>query len=680
MIRAIIRSAIAINAILPFSRGDRSWHDAPKDTTAATVSKADAVREYAKAHPVAQPKDIVEALKKKGIEPTADRGLGLRLESQAGKWYTVTGGRSQRMSKQLAIRLFLGLTAIYCLILAPWFAWEILAQEDVSGDNDTRQTVNARVVVWDTGRPYKQGARSFVAIDDKSKWTRVPIGVDEAHEFNGDCVVENEHVRLYLPASENRSAVVWGKSGMGTAHRLTLNEYDMQSQRPSGPKHIKVSMNAGREAMVEYGTGTQRDTRLKVAYRMASGTRWVEAKPMENAGGLGIGIKSRLVVVPREFGEDFICDSSKQKPGARVSIPQGNLVIGLDGDGDFVGVITYPSIDQASDILIGVDDAVREASARFKGQSIFVGLLDGRDNWHFERIRRIYSASGQYVSDWKQPYPGRWRLTGRVRGRYRTNDVTGDDFVFACSWSGTFEYLFMYLYARSEDAPAGITTPMDIYRETLGEGPNAYLLETDVREGVQERAKKTKHRDVCGTVNDLKETWKDHLDRVEKDPDYISNLTEDAKTIMERLENRCNEYRTFVVALGEVCAEMEAKQETAEFRQFASSIREHHAELVNMKPTRYVYGCQTADEIEGICREQPDRLATGRKHLDELAERVRAVAQFQEDSLKPYRRITAAISNLCLERRETRGDELKRYVTAIGRLCRQLLRNRDAEE
>jgi len=163
----------------------------------------------------------------------------------------------------------------------------------------------------------------------------------------------------------------------------------------------------------------------------------------------------------------------------------------------------------------------------------------------------------------------------------------------------------MYLYARTEDTPADIVTPMDMYRETLGTGPSAYLLESDIRGGVQKSPNRTKHRDVCGTVNDMKDTWKNHLDRVEKDPNYISNLTEDAKAIVERLENRCNEYQTFVVALGEICAEMEAKQGTAELRQFAGSIRKHHAELDKMKPTRYAYGCQVADGIERICREQP---------------------------------------------------------------------------
>jgi len=520
------------------------------------------------------------------------------------------------MSREQSIRLLSSVATVYCLILASWFGGEVHAQEALADDSDKKLTVNARVVIWDTVRPYKQGTLPTSAIEGKARWTRVPHGKSEDYPFNGDCVVENEHVRLYLPASENSRPVLLGKSGAGTARRLMLYEYDARVQRHSGPKHIRILKNTSQEAVVEYGTGTQRDATLKVAYRLVGGTHWIEARPIENAGGLGIEIKSQFVVVPSEFGEDFICDSSKQKPGAKVPIPRDNLVIGLDSDGSFTTVITYPSVDQAGDILIGSDETVSnrgrrafpfvsEIDTKFQGQNIFVGLLDDRENWHFERIGRIYSSSGQYISDWKPPYHGRWRLTGRVRGRYRINDVTGDHFAFACSWSGTFEYLFMYLYARTEDTPADIVTPMDMYRETLGTGPSAYLLESDIRGGVQKSPNRTKHRDVCGTVNDMKDTWKNHLDRVEKDPNYISNLTEDAKAIVERLENRCNEYQTFVVALGEICAEMEAKQGTAELRQFAGSIRKHHAELDKMKPTRYAYGCQVADGIERICREQP---------------------------------------------------------------------------
>lgn len=584
------------------------------------------------------------------------------------------------MSRNHTIPRLLGVTAICCLILAPWTVCEILAQENLSDDDEERQIANARVVIWDTGRPYERGAKPSVSLEDKSKWTRVANGPIEDYRFNGDCVVENEHVWLYLPASENDPAVLSGKSGAGTTCRLTLYEYDAQGQRRSGAKHIRILKNIGQEAVVEYGTGTQRDATLKVAYRLVPATHWIEAKPIKNAGGLGVGIKGQFVVVPSEYGEDFICDSSKQKPGAKAWIPRDNLVIVPGGDGKFMSVITYPSIDQAGDILIGSDDAVSAVTTRFKGQSIFVGLLANQGNWHFERIGRIYSSSGQYISDWEPPYPGRWRLTGRVRGRYRTNDVTGDHFAFACSWSGTFEYLFMYLYARTRDTPADIVTPMDIYRETLGTGPNAYLLESDVRGGVQKSPKRTKHRDVCGTVNDLKDTWKNHLDRVKKDPNYISNLTEDAKAIMERLENRCDEYRTSVAAVRRLWGKMEEKQGSAEYRQFVSDIRKHLALVYMMQPTRYADGCRIADDIERICREQPERMTTDRRNLDELAEQVRAVAQFQEDSLKPYRRITAAISDLCLDQRETTRDDLPHHVTEIGRLCRQLLRNRDPEE
>ena len=45
------------------------------------------------------------------------------------------------MSRKQAILWFWGVTTVYCLILTPWFAWEVLAQEGLSDDNDRRQTV-----------------------------------------------------------------------------------------------------------------------------------------------------------------------------------------------------------------------------------------------------------------------------------------------------------------------------------------------------------------------------------------------------------------------------------------------------------------------------------------------------------------------------------------------------------
>jgi len=566
----------------------------------------------------------------------------------------------------------------------------VLAQEGLSGDGSHERASMGSVIVWDTGRPSEEGEREFAALKDKSKWAHVPVDASKDYRFKGDCVVENEHLWLYLPEGKKSAASLWGKTGDGSPRGIALYEYDEEAQRSSGPRSIRILRNANHEAIVECATRTLQGRTIKVEYHVLSGKHWIEAKAVENAGRLGIGIKSQLVIVPNEFGEDFICDSLKQKAGSALSLPRDNLVIALNCDGNFTSVLTYPSADQAGDILIGRDQAVNNhgqrvfpsitaVNARFKGKSIFVGLLHHRDNWYYERINKVYSASGQYVSDWSAPYPGTWRLVGRIGGRYRVNDASGGHFIFACSWSGMFDYLFMYMYARTGDTSACIVTPMDMYRETLGASPNAYLLETESEKHVHKGVTRTKHRDVCGTVNDLKDTWKDHLDRMNEDPDYISDLMEDAKAIMGRLESRLNEYRRFTNAVARVHAQTKEREGSAEHGGFASGVSKHCEVLQKMKATRYVYGCRIADEIELISREQPERLRSNRNHLDKLAEEVRAVAQFQEDTLKEYRKITTRISNLCQKRREAK-EEPNHHVTVIGRLCRQVLRNRDPEE
>ena len=568
----------------------------------------------------------------------------------------------------------------------------VLARETLSRSEGHKQAVEEGVVVWDTGRSYKTGGRAFAALEDQTRWARLPVDAGKDYRFKGDCVVENRHLWLYLPASDGNAAFLCAKTAGGSPREIALHAYDMEGRRSDGAKSVRILKNDPQDVVVEHGAGSPQKKTVMVGYHLAGGRHWIEAEPRENAGRLSVGSRSRLVVVPSEFGEDFICDSSKLKPGSKVPLPRDNMAIALNEDGSFMSVITYPSVDQGGDISIRSDDeaagrngkpvslSVTEVSAAFQEKSIFVGLLPHQDNWHYEPIKKVYSASGQYISDWKPAYPGVWRLAGHVRGKYRVNDARGDRFVFACSWSGTFSHLFMYLYARTEGTPAEIVTPMDVYREALGSGPNAYLLETEGLEEVRQGIRPTKHRDVCGTLNDLKETWKDHLERVEKDPDYVADLTEDAKAIMTRLESRLNEYRRFAKAVAGVDAEMKQKQEGAEDTEFTGGVGACCEKLKNVKMSRYAYGCRTADEIKRIAEEQPERLKTDREHLDQLAEQVRAVAQYQEGALKVYRSAAVLLSGLCQKRREAGQEELKHRVTAIGRLCRGVLRNRDREE
>ena len=195
-------------------------------------------------------------------------------------------------------------------------AREAVAQEGPSGSKSPRQPVTRSVTVWDTGRTSGKGGRGFAALKEKLRWARVPPDATPDYRFNGDCVVENEHLWLYLPLSKNHAAFLWGKTAGGTPRGIALHEYDQQAQRFTGAKSVTILSNANHGAAVEYGARTPGERPVKVAYHVASGRHWIGAKPVENAGRLGIGVESQLVIVPREFGEDFICDSLKQRPGS----------------------------------------------------------------------------------------------------------------------------------------------------------------------------------------------------------------------------------------------------------------------------------------------------------------------------------------------------------------------------
>jgi hypothetical protein len=577
----------------------------------------------------------------------------------------------------------------FSLLLALAVVPHSFAQETSNGDRRDAPAAARNVAVWDTGREYVEDG-SFAALRGRSEWRAAPADARGEFRFRGDCIVENEHLWLYLPARKKGVACLWAKNDAGKPLGVILHQYG-QDQAFQGPNSSTILQMGDEEVVVQYERRSADGRTMKVAYRVASGRHWVEASAVEHAARIGIGVKSQFVIAPSEFGEDFICDSTKQKPTARIPLPKDHLIIALNCDGDLMSVITYPSVDQAGDVVVGakreisnhghaVSPAIIAVNARFLNESVFIGLLPHQHNWHFERIKKIYSAAGQYASQWTPPYPGVWRLAGRVRGKYRVNDAAGGHLTFACSWGGIFDHLFAYLYLRTEDTPENVVTPMDIYRETLGAGPDAYLLDSEIANQDRAGAGRTKHRDVCGTVNDLKETWNDHLDRVKTEPNYITNLTNDAKTIMARMESRLNGYRRLSDAVAGLAAKMDETKTGAGLAEFANGVQKCCEQFKNVKPTRFEEGCRTADQIAQFSQEHTDRLKADRKRLDVLAEQVRSVASGQENRLKEYRKITVDLSSLCQQRRATEQKELSRYVTAIGRHCRRLLRNRDPEE
>jgi hypothetical protein len=321
-------------------------------------------------------------------------------------------------------------------------------------------------------------------------------------------------------------------------------------------------------------------------------------------------------------------------------------------------------------------------SAHFKGKSVFVAVLPYNDNWYYEAINKKYSASGQYVIPWQPPYAGVWRLAGRVNGRYFVSDVPSDRFVYACSLSGTLDYLFGYLSVPADAAPAGPVTPLAIERE-VGERTNeAGIRIENAGDGRKLMHRKTRYRDVCNSVDDLKETWRNKPEEMQNDPAYVGNLLEDCQAILERIDRRLNEYRELSEQLGTVLVKMQQKKkerDAAGVESFAAAVQTQQGRLKGLKLIRVSRGINAIDTIrQNIQATKAARLNVA--ELDRLAESMRDVANGQEVQLKKLRAITLQLADVCLKRRKNGPPAVQPYVTLVGRHCRKVLRNRDPEE
>jgi hypothetical protein len=549
------------------------------------------------------------------------------------------------------------------------------------------------VVVWDTVKPGRQKDALDDAADPGAGWERVTPKAGETYQFRGDCVIENENLRLRAQRAEPGHATLSAKGGVGRQATVPIFIAG-HGAKPSGPISISVASLSSDSATVEYGAADSAGG-TRVACHVESGKYWVEVKPLTKAEGLVVGVKSQFVVVPSEFGEDLNFDALSCKGSQSIPLPNENLVLALQCDGNFMTVLTYPANDQAGAVTVGSGAGVENhgtalklyataVSAKFNGKSVFVGVLPQKDNWYYEPVNKKYSASGQYNIPWHPPYPGVWRLAGRVNGRYFVRDVSDDNFVFACSLSGTLDCVFGYFNGLADNSPTGTASPAAIYREMLEHTqPGDSLSKNEGGdEGRSLMRRKTRYRDVCNSVDDMRDRWRNKRETLESEPDYVANLLADCKAILERMERRMCEYQDLTEHVSESIAEMKQKEggkDGAALRTFAAAAQRSQVKLKGIKVITAARGVEAAEKIE-----QKIHLPRGSQlnvaELDQIAESMRDVANKQEEELKKLRAITLQLAQVCTKQRKGMPQALKPYVTSIGLHCRKVLKNRDPEE
>lgn len=316
-------------------------------------------------------------------------------------------------------------------------------QEDRRQEEQQKRNLNPMRMVrlWDTGKLYTQKNPMVDAWADKANWAPVLWTTD--YQPRGDLMLEGETFYLFLFTNKDDSVDLMAKIE-DTGYKPNEIYKVHQGERGSrnfghGTLAVRILRNTAEEIIVEHAGEGQKDKQPVVTvYRVLAGKPWLEVRPVERVNQQGMHGKSRICAFVKKDGDDFILDSKREPFTVERNIPAPEDTIGIinfnrgyRSDYDFMWFMTFPPGAEKHHLTyLGFhadpfwEDPPRPdrpsvgAQYAYLGEGgVFIGVLNNKDNWKREDIEREVKKGEVYITNFKVPYPGLWKLTARIESR-----------------------------------------------------------------------------------------------------------------------------------------------------------------------------------------------------------------------------------------------------------------------
>ena len=405
---------------------------------------------------------------------------------------------------------------------------------------------NPIVRLWDTGKTYSQKNPMYDAWKDRANWVLVPYGMTD-YQPRGDFMLEGETFYLFLFTNKDDSVDLMAKVGDAGYKPNEIYKVNDTGGRNfgHGTLWVQILKNTPQQVVVKHAGQGQKDKQPVVTiYRVLAAKPWLEVRPVERVNQQGMHGKSRICAFVSKEDKDFILDSKREPFTVERSIhaPKDTIGIinfnrGYRGDYDFMWFMTFPPGAEKHHLTyLGFhadpfwEDPPRPdrpsvgAQYAYLGEGgVFIGVLNNKHNWKREDVVRKMKKGEVYVTDFKAPYAGIWKLAARIEqwtkyeGTFKTLpdtkkfalfiqaygnqrdapvgatiwiddvyigrvsgaeigsyvhervriDEPGQSFTFRSPVDCMLDYIMVYLWGRSEKTPQGLWTPIDIYREAI---------------------------------------------------------------------------------------------------------------------------------------------------------------------------------------------------------------------
>jgi hypothetical protein len=566
--------------------------------------------------------------------------------------------------------------------------------------------------IWDTGKPLDDE----LAVRSRTGWKIVHgnlllLESDPAaavadpgyygceYSFQGDTVVENEHLIAVLRSRTERVAVYSKADGSRKIFEL--------APRPSRVGTAKIDRcrllrNTGSDAALQVLFSGETDFSIVFVFDK---TEIVEVRPGANVEGVSVFSPIRYGVVPDFIGDDLILDPGQYCSTEGLSIPSENVFLGLIEGEDGVLVITWPRGRQKAGLTLDSGHTGKRMIKSFNfdndEKSFYVTVLNAPGIWHEEQLKPAYLEKDVAIG-WKRPFRAKWttqllearvsttftfkeskeRIWRGVTGHY-TYPVwfDGDDAFFRLSKKIPPKGRSIIYCLEGKQTPPSITTPVDILKQTLGRQAcesildfSGRMLRTHHRRG----AEGIRRACTCGCTEAIEEVFKAGQEVRRKE--YVTGAVDDMLYFVRRHVERINEYREFaddmmrfLDAAGRDSPSL--KPYLDEMQTIVEQIpQEYERNKENMKTLEYAIAL--ARETKALTQ---SKAAGNLPAYMELSKKWRAMGGAQDNVIGAYHSITRKLAQQagyrCVDRPQAIG-----IAKEIRRRCRQCLRNADGYE
>ncbi|MBN2592338.1 MAG: hypothetical protein JXA81_02440 [Sedimentisphaerales bacterium] len=533
-------------------------------------------------------------------------------------------------------------------------------------------------LIWDTISPFGD----VVDLRNRTNWKPVPSDLltlesnpfiafsdpgyyGREYTFNGDAVVENEHLTVVFRSNTGR-AIIYSKTD-SNSKKLEFAPLELKD-KPAVITHYTILQNTGDQAALEVTfSGEGKSLTAVIAFDKAG---IVDIKPDRHMKGISLISPIAHGIVPNFIGDDLIYSPGDYASMNILCIPTENLFVGLiEGQNDML-VVTWPEGKQQMKLALGGN---QQESPPFDsidfdndGKSLYLAILSSPGIWHEEELKPTYLEK-EVTIEWKRPFRAKWitQLSeGRVQTTYTFREAKDK------IWRGVIgHYIYpvwfssdrasYYLskkipprgqsiiyFLERKDTPEAVLAPVDILRATLGRQTCDVILDLPgrkLRTHHRRGAEGVRRACTCGCTEAIQAVF-DAGQEVQK-KEYVEGAVDDMVFFVTQHMGRIGEYQAFA----------------RDMVEFLDQARESASELKLF-----------LDRMEAIVQEIPEEyqskqeLIMSLEYTDELAQQTKALTQKkQPGNLKAY-------EDLSMKWRRMGGaqDDL---VAQCHRIARKLL-------